>query len=85
MTKRDPHSDNELIDSMQDGAGGSTTQNDRSGGNLARDVGTRAEQREAQGTLEGDETDRPHGADNPDRDALKGDKTIDAMPTTPDR
>lgn len=48
MTKRDPHPDNDLIDSMAEDSGGSTAQNDRSGGNLARDVGTRAEQRAVQ-------------------------------------
>ncbi len=85
MTNRDPHADNDLIDSMQQDSGGSTAQNDRSGGNLARDVGTRAEQRTAEGKLEGDEVDRAKGSDNPREDELKGDKTLGAMPTTPDR
>jgi hypothetical protein len=83
MTKRDPHSDNGLIDAMQDGAGGATAQNDRSGGNLARDVGTRAAQKEIEGNLEGDETDRVRASDK-ETDDLKGDKTIGAMPTSPD-
>lgn len=85
MTKRDPHADNDLIDSLQEDRGGATQQNDRAGGNLARDVGTRAEQRTAEGKLEGDEVDRATGSDNPRQDALKGDKTLGAMPTTPDR
>lgn len=86
MTERNPHPDNELIDDLTADAGGSSTaQNDRSGGNLARDIGTRAEERTAQGTLSGDEVDRAKGSDNPQQDALKGDKTIGAMPTTPDR
>lgn len=85
MTKRDPHADNDLIDSLEEKAGGGpTTQGDTGGGNLARDVGSRAEERQAEGKLEGDETDRPHGADHPDQDASKGDKTIAAMPTSPD-
>lgn len=85
MTERDPQSDNDLIDSMAKNAGGSTAQNDGPGGNLARDVGTRAEERSAEGTLSGEEVDRVKGSDNPEQDALKGDKTIGAMPTTPDR
>ena len=82
MTKRDPHSDNELIDSMREDAGGATAQNDRSGGDLSRDIGTRAEQKEVEGHLEGEATDRAKGSDDPERDRLKGDKTIGAMPTT---
>ena len=82
MPERDPHADNDLIDSMEENAGGSTQQNDRSGGDLARDVGTRAEQRTAEDHLEGDEVDRVKGSDDPARDELKGDKTIAAMPTT---
>jgi hypothetical protein len=85
MTERDPHPDNDLIDSMAKDAGGSTTQNDRAGGNLARDVGTRAEERTTEGNLSGEEVDRVKGSDNPEQDALKGDKTIAAMPTTPER
>ena len=84
MPERDPHSDNELIDSMEYNAGGATSQNDRSGGNLARDIGTRAEQRTVENHLTGDEVDRAKGSDNPAEDELKGDKTIAAMPTTPD-
>lgn len=83
MPERNPHADNDLIDSMEETAGGSTQQNDRSGGDLARDVGTRAEQRSAEDHLEGDEVDRVKGSDDPVRDALKGDKTLGAMPTTP--
>ena len=84
MPERDPHSDNDLIDEMEESAGGATAQNDRSGGNLARDIGTRAEQRTAEDHLTGDEVERAKGSDNPDQDELKGDKTIGAMPTTPD-
>ena len=83
MANRDPHSDNELIDAMEETAGGSSAQNDRSGGNLARDVGTRAEQKATEGNLEGDEVDRVRGSDKGEADTLKGDQTIDAMPTSP--
>ena len=84
MPERDPHPDNNLIDAMEEDAGGATAQNDRSGGNLARDIGTRAEQRTVEDHLTGDEVDRAKGSDNPGQDELKGDKTIGAMPTTPD-
>lgn len=83
MTKRDPHADNELIDAMQEDAGGGTAQNDRSGGNLATDIGTRAEQKKVEGNLEGDETDRVRASDK-ETDDLKGQDAIGAMPTSPD-
>jgi hypothetical protein len=85
MTERKPHPDNELIDAMEQDSGGATRQNLSSGGDLARDIGTRAEQRTTESHLEGDEVDRAKGSDNPAQDELKGDKTIGAMPTTPDR
>ncbi|MGX7952211.1 hypothetical protein ACWPM1_06545 [Tsuneonella sp. HG249] len=66
---------------MQEEAGGSTAQNDRSGGNLARDVGTRAGQKRIEGHLEGEEVDRVRASDK-ETDTLKGDDTINAMPTT---
>lgn len=82
MPERDPHSDNELIGQMEETSGGSTQQNTRAGGDLARDVGTRAEEKTIEGHLEGDEVDRVRGADKPVTDRLKGDKTIAAMPTS---
>ena len=83
MANRDPHSDNDLIDNMKDqSGGGSSAQGASSGGNLARDIGSRSEERTVQGTLEGDEVDRAKGSDNPAQDELKGDKTIAAMPTS---
>ncbi|GGD95311.1 hypothetical protein GCM10011515_13940 [Tsuneonella deserti] len=84
MTERKPHPDNELIDSLEQGSGGSTAQNDRWGGNLARDVGTRSEERSLEGNLVGEEVDRVKGSDNPARDELKGEKTIASMPTSGD-
>jgi hypothetical protein len=85
MPGRDPHPDNDLIDSMAKESGGSTAQNDSRGGNLGRDVGARAEQRAVEENLVGEEVDRARGSDNPGLDELKGDKTLGAMPTTPDR
>jgi hypothetical protein len=82
MPQRNPHADNALIDAMEEDAGGSTQQNTRAGGNLARDVGTRAEEKAIEGHLEGDEVDRVKGSDDSAADRLKGDKTIAAMPTS---
>lgn len=76
--RQSPHSDNELIDEMQEDSV-ETAQLDRSGGNVNRTVGTRAELREAQGTLEGDEVERATGSDNPAEDETKGDKTFDKI------
>ena len=80
MTERKPHGDNALIDEMEaDSVKGA--QLDRSGGNVARTVGTRAELHEAEGTLEGDEVERAVGSDNPADDEMKGDKTFDKIRT----
>lgn len=70
MTKRDPHPDNELIDRMAEG--GAPGQQSRSGGNVARDVGTRAE---LDNVLRGEGVERVTGKDNPAEDAVIGDKT----------
>lgn len=83
MAHRDPYPDNDLIDAMADEAGGATMQNDSRGGNLARDVGSRAEQRDVEGKLDADETDRPRASDRPDHDWQKGDDAIASMPTSP--
>jgi hypothetical protein len=80
MPERDPHSDNEVIDQAQEDSL-PTAQADRSGGNVNRTVGTRAELNEAQGTLEGDEVERAVGSDNPDQDEMKGNKTFDKIRT----
>jgi len=76
MPDRPVHSDNDLIDSMQENAGGATSQLDRSGGNVSRDIGTRAELAEAEGDLAGDKVETATGKDNPGEDSLKGDKTV---------
>ena len=80
MTERKPHGDNALIDEMEKDSA-PTAQLDRSGGNVARTVGTRAELHEAEGTLEGDEVERAVGSDNPADDEMKGDKTFDQIRT----
>jgi hypothetical protein len=70
MTKRDPHSDNELIDEMQEE--GAVSQGGRAGGGLARDVGTRAEMKDT-GGLSGE---RPHAQNHPQTmNEAKGEKT----------
>ena len=73
MTERKPHPDNELIDQMQQDSV-PTAQVDRSGGNVARTVGTRAELHEAEGQLEGEEVERATGRDNPEQNDRMGDK-----------
>jgi hypothetical protein len=79
MVKQSRPDDSELIDSMADE--GSITEQGRSGGNVARKVGTRAELHQAQGDLTGDEVERATGSDNPAQDAVKGDKTFDKIRT----
>lgn len=76
--RQSPHSDDELIDEMKKDSV-KTAQLDRSGGNVNRTVGTRAELHEAEGTLEGDEVERAVGSDNPADDEMKGDKTFDKI------
>jgi len=78
MTERKPHGDNALIDEMEEDSV-KDAQLDRSGGNVNRTVGTRAELNEARGNLEGDEVERAVGSDNPDQDETKGDKTFDKI------
>ena len=72
MTERKPHPDNALIDELQED-GPAPNQSGRSGGNVNRDVGTRAEQHT---TVRDIGMERPTGQDNPDEDAMKGEKTI---------
>jgi hypothetical protein len=70
------HPDNDLIDSMQEG-GATPGQQSRAGGEVNRNVGTRAELERAEGEREG--VTRATGSDNPEQDARKGDKTRDAI------
>ena len=73
MTERKPHPDNELIDQMQQDSM-PTAQGSASGGNVARTVGSRAELRDAEGQLEGEEVERATGSDNPEQNDRMGDK-----------
>ena len=72
MTERKPHPDNALIDELQED-GPAPSQGGRSGGQVNRDVGTRADLNRA---VRDTGMERPTGQDNPDEDALKGEKTI---------
>ena len=74
MTERKPHSDNALIDELED-QGSAPEQGSRSGGATARDVGTRSEMRNtATGNL-GDV--RPTAQDHPEAmNEAKGERTI---------
>jgi hypothetical protein len=78
MTERKPHPDNEMIDRMQENSA-PTAQLDRSGGNVARTVGTRAELHAAEGQLEGEEVERATGRDNPEQNERMGDKAHDKI------
>lgn len=81
MTQRNPHPDNDLIDQAETdsmpGAQGSS-----SGGQVNRRVGSRADEKTAEGTLVGDEVETATGSDNPAQDELKGDKTIERLRET---
>jgi hypothetical protein len=72
MTKRDPHSDNQLIDRLQE-EGGAPSQGGSAGGQVARDVGTRSELQNTPGATG---TERPRAQDHPEAmNEAKGDKT----------
>jgi hypothetical protein len=78
MTERKPHADNELIDQMQQDSM-PTAQSSASGGDVARDVGSRAELHAAEGQLEGEEVERATGRDNPEQNDRMGDKAHDKI------
>ena len=78
MTERKPHSDNAMIDQAEQDSV-PTAQVDRSGGNVARTVGTRAELHEAEGQLEGEEVERATGRDNPEQNDRMVDKAHDKI------
>ncbi len=69
------HPDNDLIDEMEELA--TPGQQSRGGGNVNRNVGTRAELERAEGQDVG--VTRAVGSDNPAQDAEKGPKTIAAI------
>lgn len=68
------HSDNELIDRMNDAA--TPGHQGRAGGEVNRKVGTRAELNRA---TDPDDSERATGGDNPAEDAKKGEKTRAAI------
>jgi len=72
MTERKPHSDNALIDEFEE-QGGAPSHGGRSGGDVARDVGTRTEKHT---TVRDTGMEHPTGQDNPAEDAMKGEKSI---------
>jgi hypothetical protein len=73
MTERKIHSDNALIDELED-QGAAPGQAGSSGGNLQRDVGTRSEMHNTAGATR---NERPHGQDAPDAQrSAKGEETI---------
>ena len=78
MTDRKPHPDNEMIDQMEQDSV-PTAQSSASGGDVARTVGSRAELREAEGQLEGEEVERATGRDNPEQNDRMGQKSYDKM------
>lgn len=78
MTDRKPHPDNDLIDQAQQDSM-PTAQASRSGGEVNRRVGTRAEEKAALGQLEGEEVETATGSDNPEEDAKKGPKSVAHM------
>jgi hypothetical protein len=72
--RQKPHSDNDLIDRMQDEA--TPGQQGRAGGEVPKAVGTRAERNRA---TDPEDTERAEGSDNPVEDAKKGPKTREAI------
>ena len=78
MTERKPHPDNELIDQMQQDSI-STAQGSASGGDVARDVGSRADLKTVEGQLTGEEVERATGSDNPEQNDRMGDKAHDKI------
>jgi len=75
MTERKPHPDNDLIEELQKD-GPAPSQGGSSGGDLARNVGSRTEVHK---TVRDTGMERPTGQDNPAQDELKGAKTIDRL------
>jgi hypothetical protein len=73
MIERKPHPDNALIDELERD-GPAPSQGGSSGGDLQRDVGTRAEMDNTAGATR---TERPRAQDHPEaRNESKGDKAI---------
>jgi hypothetical protein len=75
MTERKPHSDNALIDEMEE-QGRAPSQGGSSGGDVARTVGARAEEH---GVDEDPGVERARKLDNPIDAEMKGKKTIERL------
>ena len=74
MTKRDPHSDNALIDELTEGA--APGQADSAGGNVARNVGSQADLERA---TDPEAREPATGKYNPEDGDRMGDKASDAI------
>lgn len=68
------HPDNELIDEITENA--TPSHQGRAGGEVNRQVGTRGELNRA---TDPDNREPEVGSDNPQQDAMKGEKTLAAM------
>ena len=75
MTERTPHSDNALIDEMEE-QGRAPSQDGSSGGNVATTLGARAEEH---GFDEDPGVERARSMDNPVDAEMKGRKTIERL------
>lgn len=76
MPERKPHPDNALIDELGDQAT-APTQGSTAGGDLQRDVGSRAELHNTAGATR---SERPHGQDAPDgQRTAKGERTMERL------
>ena len=75
MTERKPHSDNALIDEMEE-QGRAPGQGGSAGGNVATAVGARAEEH---GVDEDPGVERARSLDNPVDAEMKGRKTIERL------
>lgn len=68
------HPDNEMIDEMSENA--TPGHQGRSGGEVNKQVGTRGEVKRA---TDPDNREPEVGSDNPEQDAMKGEKTLSAL------
>ena len=75
MTEGKPHSDNALIDEMEE-QGRAPSQGGSSGGKVATTIGARAEEH---GVNEDPGVERARSLDNPVDAEMKGKKTIDRL------
>ena len=74
MTERKPHPENELIDELTESA--TPSQSSSSGGDVNRDVGSRADMERA---TDPEAREPVTGSYNPEENADKGEKTPEAI------